>query len=170
MPDRNSQDESTRENAASELDQYLSDLIRKSLGGDPATSDASAPILLPDKEDLTVRLVSQQSLERLRDAESDRSVFDNLIWCLLGGIIGFFTNLVTGGNSISIQPAGYVFLAFMATAVLSALLMRGRLVRRLNEARKRVHVEKSLSHTRRSELCSGSRSATVRRIRAMFSH
>jgi hypothetical protein len=142
-PDQSSQNEPTREQAVSELDQYLSDIIRKSFGGDLATSDASAPILLPDKEDLTVRLVSQQSLERLRDAESDRSVFDNLLWCLLGGMIGFFTNVATGSKDISIQPAGYVFLAFMAAAVVATLMMRKRLVRRLNEARRRVHVDKS---------------------------
>lgn len=153
MPDQNSREKPAQEQAASELDQYLSDLIRKSFGGDLATSDASAPILLPDKEDLTVRLVSQQSLERLRDAESDQSVFDNLLWCLLGGIIGFFTNLVTGGQDISVQPAGYVFLAFMTAAVLAALMMRRRLTRRLNEARRRVHVNKSLPHTRKSESC-----------------
>ncbi len=144
--DQGSQDESTRERAASELDQYLSDLIRKSFGGDLATSDASAPIVLPDKEELTVRLVSQQSLERLRDAESDQSLFDNLLWCLVGGTIGFFTNLATGGKDISIQPAGYVFLAFMAAAVAATLMMRRRLVKRRNEARRRVHVDKSLPH------------------------
>jgi hypothetical protein len=152
-PDQNSQSESTREQAVSELDQYLSDLIRKSFGGDLATSDASAPILLPDKEDLTVRLVSQQSLERLRDAESDRSVFDNLLWCLLGGMIGFFTNVATGGKSISVQPAGYVFLVFMAASVLATLIMRRRLVRRLNEARRRVHVDKGLPHTWKPKPC-----------------
>lgn len=142
-PDQSSQNEPARQQAVSELDHYLSDIIRKSFGGDLATSDASAPILLPDKEDLTVRLVSQQSLERLRDAESDRSVFDNLLWCLLGGMIGFFTNVATGSKDISIQPAGYVFLAFMTAAVVATLMMRKRLVRRLNEARRRVHVDKS---------------------------
>ena len=122
------------------LDDYLSDLIRKTFGGDLATGDASAPIVLPDKEELTVRLVSQQSLERLRDAESDRSVFDNFLWCLVGGILGFFTNLVTG-TTISIHAAGYVFIGFIGSATIVALMMRRRLVRRLDQARRRVHVD-----------------------------
>jgi hypothetical protein len=124
-----------------ELDGYLSELVRKSFGGDIATGDASAPIILPDKEDLTIRLVSQHSLERLRDAEADKSIFDNLLWCLLGGAIGFFTNVATA-DTISIKAAGFVFMAFMAAATITILILRRRLSRRLQEARRRVHVGK----------------------------
>jgi hypothetical protein len=128
---------------ATDLDGYLSELVRKSFGGDIATGDASAPIILPDKEDLTVRLVSQHSLERLRDAESDKSIFDNLLWCLLGGVLGFFTNVVTA-DKISIKAAGFVFIAFMTAAAITSITLRRRLSRRLQEARRRVHVGKDL--------------------------
>jgi hypothetical protein len=124
-----------------ELDGYLSELVRKSFGGDVATGDASAPIILPEKEDLTVRLVSQHSLERLRDAEADKSIFDNLLWCLLGGALGFFTNVATA-DKISITASGFVFMAFMAAATITVLALRRRLSRRLEEARRRVHVGK----------------------------
>lgn len=118
-----------------DLDAYLSELVRKTFGGDVATGDASAPIILPDREDLAVRLVSQHSLERLHDAESDKSLFDNLLWCLLSGLIGFFTNVATAGD-ISIAPAGYVFLSFMTVLTITATIMRRRLSRRLTEARR----------------------------------
>jgi hypothetical protein len=124
------------------LDDYLSDLIRKTFGGDFATTDASAPIVLPDKEELTVRLVSQQSLERLRDAESDRWVYDNLLWCLMGAILGFFINLATD-ESFSIHASGYVLIGSIGSAIIVTLLMRRRLVKRLDQARRRVHVDNS---------------------------
>jgi hypothetical protein len=127
-----------------DLDGYLSELVRNSFGGDVATGDASAPIILPDKEDLTVRLVSQHSLERLRDAEADKSIFDNLLWCLLGGALGFFTNVATT-NEISITSPGVVFITFMAIAIITVLALRRRLLRRLEEARRRVHVGKDQS-------------------------
>ncbi|MEN3536103.1 hypothetical protein AAH991_13390 [Microbispora sp. ZYX-F-249] len=81
--------------------------------------------------------MSQHSLNRLRDAESDKAVFDNLLWCLLGGLIGFFTNVVTGDRSV--DAPGYVFLTFIAVTTIATFTMRRRLVRRLTQARKRVH-------------------------------
>jgi|SRR5215471_14942892 len=120
-----------------DLDHYLSDLIRTTLGAEIASGDTSAPIIFPEREELAVRLVTQHSLDRLQDAESDRAVFDNLLWCLLGGIVGFFTNIVTGNQKI--ETTGYVLLACMAVAAVATLAMRRRLSRRLTDARRRVH-------------------------------
>lgn len=127
----------------SDLDKYLSELIKNTFGGELATSDASAPIVLPDPKDLTVRLVSQHSLDRLRDAETDRSLFDNLLWCLLGGLIGFFTNVATS-QRVTIGAAGYVFISVLAAAAIGTYTMRLRLSRRLTEARGRVHAGRDL--------------------------
>jgi hypothetical protein len=135
-------DDPALEKSSSDLDKYLSEIIRNTFGGDLATGDASAPIVLPDRQELAVRLVSQHSLERLRDAEADRSIFDNLLWCLLGGLIGFFTNVATS-RSVTIGAAGYVFIAVLAIAAVATYAMRLRLSRRLNEARSRVHATRT---------------------------
>jgi hypothetical protein len=121
-----------------DLDTYLSEVLQNTLGGEIASTDAAAAVVLPDKEDLTIRLVSQHSLERLRDAEADKAVYDNLLWCLLGGLVGFATNIVTGSQRI--DAVGYTFLAFIVLITGAVLAMRRRLVRRLTEARGRVHV------------------------------
>ncbi|HET9897360.1 MAG TPA: hypothetical protein VFQ44_20715 [Streptosporangiaceae bacterium] len=129
----------------SDLDKYLSEIIKSTFGGEPATADASAPIVLPDRQDLTVRLVSQHSLERLRDVEADKSLFDNLLWCLLGGLIGFFTNVATS-QKVAIGAAGIVFISLLAAAAIGTFAMRLRLSRRLNEARDRVHAKRDTSN------------------------
>jgi hypothetical protein len=132
------------EKNSSDLDNYLSEVIRNTFGGELATADASAPIVLPDRQDLTVRLVSQHSLDRLRDAEGDRSIFDNLLWCLLGGLIGFLTNVATS-QTLTIGPGGYVFISLLTAAAVGTYTMRLRLSRRLNDARSRVHASRDTS-------------------------
>jgi hypothetical protein len=102
-----------------------------------ASGDTSAPVIFPEREELAVRLVTQHSLDRLKDAESDRALYDNLLWCLLGGILGFFTNVVTGSQKI--DSTGYVLLVCIVVAAGAVVAMRRRLTHRLADARRRVH-------------------------------
>lgn len=117
-------------------DEFIAELVRNSFGGDPASVASTAPVILPNKEDLTVRLVTQHSLDRMKDAESDRALLDSTIWCLIGGIVGFATNVVTGGQGVS--AAGWQFVTMLVVAAICVALMRMRVNRRLKKARKRV--------------------------------
>lgn len=127
---------STREDQAEPLDAYVSEVIRKTFGGDVASGDSSVPIIMPNREDLAVRLVSQHSLDRLRDVESDRTLLDSILWSLVGGVIGFATNVITGNQSVS--AAGYVFISMLGITLVGVILIRLRLGRRLKDARERV--------------------------------
>ncbi|MBB4677041.1 MULTISPECIES: hypothetical protein [Crossiella] len=118
------------------MDQYIAELIRHNFGGDPIHPGSSAPIVLPNREELTVRLVTQHSLDRLRDAESDRALFDSMMWCLLGGIVGFFTNVITGGQPVSLS--GVIFVVMLGLVTAGVVVMRIRLGKRLKNARKGV--------------------------------
>lgn len=125
--------------AEDSTDRLVSELIRNSFGGDLAHVGSTAPVVLPKKEDLTVRLVTQHSLDRLKDAESDRALFDATLWCLIGGVIGFFTNVITGNQGIN--KSGWIFLVMLTVSVIGLSLMRLRVNRRLKKARKRVSSE-----------------------------
>lgn len=118
------------------LDRDISELIRNSLGGEPANDHSVAPVILPEKGDLAVRLVTQHSLDRLRDAESDQRLFDSTFWCLVGGVLGFFTNVVTGGQAISSE--GYIFLGGLVVGTLFLVMLRVRVGRRVRTARNRI--------------------------------
>ncbi|MCE6999582.1 hypothetical protein LZG04_32925 [Saccharothrix sp. S26] len=120
----------------SPLDAYVADIINKTVGGEPA-GHSTAPIVMPAREELVVRLVTQHSLDRLRDAEADRTLFDSVLWSLVGAVLGFFTNVITGDDPVS--TAGYVLLAMLVVAFAGVVLVRIRLARRLRSARNKVN-------------------------------
>jgi hypothetical protein len=118
------------------VDDYIANLVSKTFGGELAMTDTAAPVVLPDKEELTVRLVTQHSLNRLQDAESDRALFDSATWCIIGAGLGFATNVITGAQPVT--AAGWVFVAMLAVALIGLIAIRTRVGRRLRDARKRV--------------------------------
>lgn len=84
-----------------------------------------APVKMPSTEELEVRLVSEQALERMFDAESDASLHTNFLMLVAGTILGFLTNLATGtGFTWSRDVIAYVVVLALVTLLMAVLSVR----------------------------------------------
>jgi hypothetical protein len=94
-----------------------------------------APVRLPAPDELEVRLVSEQALERLFDAESDASIHTNIALLLIGTLLGFFTNIATADEfEWSRAVTACVTLLGVTACVLGLLAVRShRRVRHLRQ-------------------------------------
>lgn len=92
-----------------------------------------APVRIPPAKDLEVRLVSEQTLERLFEAEKDAGLHTNLFLLMVGTALGFFTNVVTADRFDWSRPTiAYVTVLMATSAVFGGLSLRSsRRVRRL---------------------------------------
>jgi transcriptional regulator with XRE-family HTH domain len=64
-----------------------------------ATSQAiTAPVTLPSREDMEVRLVSSTALDHLEEYRAEENKWFSLLGVFIGSILGIFVNVFTGGQ------------------------------------------------------------------------
>ena len=80
----------------------------------------TARVVLPRDEDMVLRLISVQSLERLGDARRTAATYWAVATTAIGSTVGFVTNVVTSDTEI--KSAGKAFLSLL---VLVALVFSG---------------------------------------------
>lgn len=119
--------------AARSVDSELARAVDESLDGLPVTRSVSAPILMPSEDKLTIRLVPVDILERLREADGDRSLFDALLWAMVGGIVGVVTAILVAGTAPTAGAwiLGGAFLVLVAAFA----VVRARFSRRVRRIR-----------------------------------
>lgn len=116
-----------------ELDELLSDAINSSLGGIVLDSDTKAPIILPSKDELAVRVVPTSSLNRLNECNDDKELTSGIFWACVGGVVGIISNMVASDTYP--QKGEWLLLAIlMALSLLSFLLYR-RFINRATKIR-----------------------------------
>ncbi|PHN00914.1 hypothetical protein [Flavilitoribacter nigricans] len=60
----------------------------------------SAPVKMPNREELTVRLVNISLLQRLDELRGDVTLMQTILWTIIGTILGFATSLFGSEQSI----------------------------------------------------------------------
>lgn len=76
----------------------------------------TARVVLPRDEDMVLKLVSVQSLERLNDARRTAATYWTVATTAIGSTIGFATNVVT--SDAEIKPPGQAFLGLLIVVAL----------------------------------------------------
>lgn len=101
----------------------------------------TAPVRMPDPQDLEVRLVNINELHRLDELRSDASLLGGLFWIFVGGAVGFLGNLASSGQGLG--RSGIIYIAFnsIMLAIFGALFSRAN--RRASSQRKRLLGETS---------------------------
>lgn len=99
-----------------------------------------APVRMPNREELTVRLVNISMLQRLDELRSDISLYQNFLWAAIGGIIGFATNVLTSNQPVDAKAALFLALLCVFAAVFTILVVRGS--KRAEAVRQRIYDDK----------------------------
>lgn len=60
----------------------------------------SAPVKIPNREDLTVRLVNISMLARLDELRGDATLMQNFFWTVMGTLLGLITSLFSSDTAI----------------------------------------------------------------------
>lgn len=100
-------------------------------------SQPAAPVTLPPPGQLEVRLVSEQALDRVFDAESDANLHANLFMLAFGAMLGFFTNVITA-STFSWNRSVIVYLALLGLISLLLGLLAIRSFHRLGTLKKKI--------------------------------
>ncbi len=132
------------EDSLREIDDLLTTAIHASLDGLPLSDQVNAPVLIPGRDELAIRLVPLHSLERFQEAESDQNVASNALWCLIGSILGFITNVVTGGQKLT--SAAILFLSMIALATILVSIWRRHLSKRSKPLRERLFMQDAIKN------------------------
>lgn len=61
----------------------------------------SAPVKMPNREELTVRLVNISLLQRLDELRGDVTLLQTILWTIIGILLGFVTSLWGSDQAIS---------------------------------------------------------------------
>lgn len=97
-------------------DEALLESLQDAIAEAQATShDLAPPIVLPPMEDLQIRLVSTNSLQRLEEYRSEENLLLSFAGLFLGALLGILTNLITGGT-IQTEMWLFVVLLLLMTA------------------------------------------------------
>lgn len=76
----------------------------------------TARVVLPRDEDMVLRLVSLQALERLGDARRTATTYWTVATTAIGSTVGFVTNVVTSDSEV--KSAGKAFLGLLVVVAL----------------------------------------------------
>ncbi len=98
--------------------------------------DPSAPIEMPARSDLVVKLVSLDKLRLLDDARSDVQTFFGLMLLFAGGVVGFLVNMMTSNQSFDRFAWSFLGALFLVVLVFARLLRRS--TRRADDVRKEI--------------------------------
>lgn len=85
---------------AEELDRRLGDMLKTANRAVGRSEELTARVILPQQEDMDVRLVPSHSLERLEEYRSDENIAYLLIGLFGGAILGILGNWVTSENFV----------------------------------------------------------------------
>jgi len=96
-----------------------------------------APVRMPPPDELEVRLVSEQTLERLFEAEKDASLHSNLLLLAIGTLLGFFTNVVTSEQFEWSRPV-VTYVGLLGAVVVAFALLTLRATRRVRQFREKI--------------------------------
>jgi hypothetical protein len=96
----------------------------------------TAPVKIPEPEELTVRLVNASQLQRLDELRSDGALLQTILFTMIGAVLGFVTNVFTSNQAM--DKSSWIFLAFLlgGSVLFGVLAMRAG--RRETELRRRL--------------------------------
>ena len=101
----------------SSADELLNEAIEKAVGGIVMDSKTSAPIILPSRDELAVRVIPVASFNQLIDANKDKELASNVFWACIGGLIGIISNMVAANK----QPNSGEWILLGVLLILCAL-------------------------------------------------
>lgn len=105
--------------------------------------ETTAPVKIPDQEELTVRLVNISQIQRLDELRSDATLMQTILWSGIGAILGFFTNVVTSNQPLEKYAILFLILLIGITIVFAFLTKRAS--RREQDLRRRLFDDKQNS-------------------------
>lgn len=86
--------------------------------------EPSAPVRIPNREELTVRLVNISQLQHLDELRSDVTLLQTILGAGIGGVIGFLTNIFTSNQGMDKQSGVFLVLLAGVAAVFGLLARR----------------------------------------------
>lgn len=96
----------------------------------------TAPVRLPNREELTVRLVDSAQLHRLDELRGDVALHQSILFIGIGALLGFVTSLFFTNTRVG--AGGWVFLGvLLGMSLLSGVFAR-RAARRAAMAKRRL--------------------------------
>lgn len=96
----------------------------------------TAPVQIPARELLSVKLVPLETVERLEEYRSDENVALTFLGTALGGVLGFLVNVVTNGTELS--RGSWAFLGLLLLVVVFLLYNVVRSRRRASRLKRRM--------------------------------
>ncbi|HET9495773.1 MAG TPA: hypothetical protein VFR15_16225 [Chloroflexia bacterium] len=84
--------------ASAQVDRALAELVAQA---QETAQLLTAEVVLPSREEMQVRLVSANSLERLEEYRNEESKWFSIAGVLIGAGLGIFVNVATGGTMTS---------------------------------------------------------------------
>lgn len=101
--------------------------------GAPATS---APIRMPNRDELTVRLVNVDKLQRLDELRDDVTVMQTVCGTATGGLLGFLANVFTTTSHMDAKM--WIFLGLLGAVVGVSMFLTRRVSKRASDLRARI--------------------------------
>lgn len=86
--------------------------------------ESSAPIQMPSREDLTVRLVSISQLQRLDELRNDSSLFQSILFTIVGVLLGLPITIYTSNVSMSKPLWAILWVLAGVTLIFACLTIR----------------------------------------------
>lgn len=119
-----------------DLDDVVGPLLKYSLGLASA-EPPSAPIKMPEKDALTVRLVPIHQLQRFDELRDDASLWQSIAWTAGGGLLGFVTNFLTA-QAAPTDIATYMVVGLLCLVAVGAGRKHASVSRRLDHLRQKL--------------------------------
>jgi len=83
---------------------------------DDRAKDFTAPVSLPPRSSLVVKLVNSELVYRLEEYRNDKSVFAAFFWLLLGGVLGVVYDLFkTNDFPLNVSTIAFIFVLGIST-------------------------------------------------------
>lgn len=110
-------DEPANEDISSSLTNFAAEVAANGMAH-------TAPVTMPSREKLTVRLVNVELISRLDELRSDAAFHIGFAWAAVGLVTGIFTNIFTSESPLDRKTIVFSALAITIAIVFAFLAVR----------------------------------------------